>query len=222
MPDVGPAYAKPPRDTQRDAIDKTFRDLVENAHAIKGSVFDTPTDAAFRDVSDPTRFTAGVLVPKFGAAKGFSPAEQRAQRMWGKYWPKLLEAFKNDKRPGGEYILDLLNKPMVKGETEAAYKGIAEKGLTEPIRVSLNPKTFGMETGPHEADHAFAIRRNQQWGKGNQQNLGGFKDLDPEIRELYTQIGGGDPFHGATYYRADEAAKRLGLVPGRGASLRGE
>jgi hypothetical protein len=62
MPDVGPAYAKPPRDTQRDAVDQTFRDLVENAHAIKGSVFDTPMDAAMRDVSDPMRFTPGVVV----------------------------------------------------------------------------------------------------------------------------------------------------------------
>lgn len=219
----GPSYVAPPRDAQRAAVDKSYLDMLGQAQQLKGSLFDTPKDKAMRESYEMAEAgpQAGVLVPA-NLAKGFSPAELTAQRLWGKYWPKMLEAFKNDKRPGGQYILDLMHRMGEKGSTEAGFVDPATKGLTGPIRVSLNPKKFGMETGPHEADHAFAFRRNQQFGKGNQQSRGGFDVLDPEIKELYTKLGGGDPFHGATYYRADEAARRLGLVPGRGASLRNE
>ena len=227
----GPAYTKPPRDVQRGLVDNAFKQVLQDrrpmvqqmdeAQQLKGSLFDTPAHAALRQESgaDPSGGMKGILVPKGGAGKGFSPVELEAQRLWGKYWPKILEAFKNDQRPGGKYILDLVNRAELKGETIATFRDRVTPGLITPIQVRLNPKTMGMETGPHEASHAFAYRRNPVYGGGNLPGTGGMEVIDPAVQDLYHMIGG-NPAHAATYFRADEAAKRMGLVPTRGASLK--
>lgn len=221
-----PAYTRPPRDMQRAAVGKTFEDLMRDAQSVRGSVFDTPTDKVLREAQEGAMTggpmsagsMAGIIVPRV-PKMGFTPAEEAAQALWGKHWPKLLEAFKNDTRAGGKYILDFINKPNVKGETIAPLKNKTDVGLTGPIHVRINPKIAGPETYPHEASHAFAFRRNQRYGGGNLPGTGGMEVLDPEVQLFYEMMGGDLP-HAATYYRADEAAKRTGRVKTSGASLK--
>lgn len=45
---IGPAFAKMPRGSQRQVVDSAYKDLIGNARAIKGSVFDTAFDKAAR------------------------------------------------------------------------------------------------------------------------------------------------------------------------------
>jgi len=220
---LGPAFTQVPRDMQRRTVDSTMRDMIsklgtpaltDQAQAFKGSVFDTPEYAALRQsMVGGGPIGAGILRPVNGAV--FSATEKAAQRLLP---PKLLDALKNDTRPGGEYTLDT-----------AAKFGRGEKGYTEyakntktgeqwgPINIRLNPKKAGFETGIHEANHAFNYRRS---GEGTTANTGGFDVLPGPVKEGYLLLAGGDAQHAALYYRADQAARRLGLAPHDYSSLR--
>ena len=214
---TGPAYTKAPRDVQRSWVNAAFSDMVRKpetafttARALEGSVFDTPDYASVRGLSSGD-VPAGVIVPR-NIVRGFTKPELAAQALWQRMNPKLFNAFKNDARPGGEYMLDLTQSAGQKGYT------MRPKQPGSPIAVRINPKLAGPETYPHEADHAFAFRR-QPRGPGSPMKTGGFNVLEPEVREAYMHMAGGDPFHAATYYRADEAAKRTGRSATSGRSL---
>ncbi len=215
---LGPAFAQMPRDMQRSTVGATYDDMLrqlgkgtvaETAQGLKGSVMDTPEYAAIRQaLTGGGPIGAGILRPVNGAV--FSATENAAQRLLPK---KLLDALKNDKRPGGEYTLDTVADfhPGERGYTE--YATNSRTGQQHgPIDIRLNPKMVKghPETGIHEANHAFSYRRS---GEGSPANTGGFDVLPDVVKEGYLHLAEQDLRHAGVYTRADAAAHRLGLAP---------
>jgi hypothetical protein len=218
---VGPAHAAMPRDMQRAAVDATFRNMavpkisrgpskqfVSQALSEGYNALDTVLNGR-PEVRDNVAFS--IVTPR-NPVRGFSKAELAAQELWKRWNPKLFRALETDTRPGGVYRLDLTNAANQKGYT------MRPKEAGGPIDIRINPLTAGPETFPHEAQHAFAFRR-QPRGPGSPLNMGGMNVLPQEVQQEYMRYGGGDPFHAAVYYRADEAAKRTGRASTRGRSL---